>query len=169
MDEEKWSTRVEIVALVSFSVSMLHCFSVAAYYNVSIALFALYSTYTRNGRINLSALYIVLVSLFIDIVYLGLYGKIDIDLKEQYSWGVAMMIINMFIKVALVVCQYFLFVEYGAMYGLHFPVGSFSSSQNNTKAYSSEPFQSQSSPHVTYPVNTGSGNNSSGGYQGIDV
>jgi len=68
MDEEVCAQRLEKFGLASAALSLLAAIGIQNNDNVALALFAVYSSYSRIGRINLVSAGLLVLSIIIDIV-----------------------------------------------------------------------------------------------------
>lgn len=112
-----WTQRLEKTAIASAILSLFANIGVRSSFNTTVATFAIYAAYTRNGRVNAVSALLVAVSILIDIVLFGLYGQQWGNLGHEYVFGLIMAIFNLFAKVVLLVIHYNLFVEFGGMFG----------------------------------------------------
>ena len=105
MDSLIWFYRLERIALVEVCMSMFACLGAPQQsYNVGIALFTIYSTHQRIGRINALSGVLHLVSFLADIIVLSVCADSWAAQRHEFAFSMALMIINLFIKaVALLV------------------------------------------------------------------
>jgi hypothetical protein len=109
--------RLEKCAIASAVLSLFANIGIRSSYNTTVATFAIYSAYTRNGRINAVSAGLIAVSVLIDIVFFSLYGSQFSNAGHELVFGLVMGIFNLFAKVMLLVIHYNLFVEFGGMFG----------------------------------------------------
>ena len=86
--------RLEKAALAAASLGAFACIGADQGYTVAISAFTMYAAYARNGRINFMALYFNLLSILIDIVVLGVYGKMWSQAGQQFGFAMAMVIVR---------------------------------------------------------------------------
>lgn len=82
MEEEVWTQRLEKFGLASTAISLFAGIGVDNNYNVALGLFAVYSSYSRNGRINLASGGLIALSVIVDIV---LYVPLSVFRLPQYQ------------------------------------------------------------------------------------
>jgi hypothetical protein len=72
LDEEVWTQRLEKSAIAATVLSLFANVGINSGYNTSVCLFAVYSAYARNGRVNAVSAAMMLTSILIDVT---LYGR----------------------------------------------------------------------------------------------
>eukprot|EP00455_Lapot_gusevi_P021428 TRINITY_DN224_c0_g2_i1.p1 TRINITY_DN224_c0_g2~~TRINITY_DN224_c0_g2_i1.p1 ORF type:complete len:200 (-),score=77.30 TRINITY_DN224_c0_g2_i1:234-761(-) len=163
-DEETWSQRLEKCAIVSLAISIFGSIPGIGVHNVAVAAIVLYAAYTRNGRVNAVTLLVVILSLLTDISICGLYAKDWGKSGHEHAFGLAMLIVNLFVKLLMIACHYNLYMEFGGSFGLSFPSGGLAP---QTTTYRASSIGTERAPFGAQTADFPSAYQSSGSYQGV--
>lgn len=117
-DSELWFPRLEKLAFIQLSIAILGCIGASQQsYNVAVGVYTLFNVYTRVGRINASCGVFYLISFLADIIVLSVHGDSWASLHGVYSFSMAMIIINIFVKAVGLLMIILIYGELG--YSMH--------------------------------------------------
>mmetsp|Transcript_16991 Transcript_16991/g.54492 ORF Transcript_16991/g.54492 Transcript_16991/m.54492 type:complete len:169 (-) Transcript_16991:137-643(-) len=128
MSDSLWAAHMEKTAWAQLGLVLFQNLSpsFAPSYNFGIALWGLYCAYNAQGRAVMTYIVLLAGSLLCDIIVCSIYGhdisKGNFAAEDKYSntykFSLAMLIINMFVKVPSMLVGYKVFVELGGPWSL---------------------------------------------------
>lgn len=104
---------MEVLCAVEIALSMIVQLGVANGHNVALALFTLFSIYTQIGRANAVAGLAHFYSILMDLAACMVNGASWTEFGDQKVFGMSLLVILQLVKIAIVLCCFFINAEVG--------------------------------------------------------